>query len=257
MENVEKIFLDHLSSIQKIESDTLNVPAVEIIPLLKKNYLPMIFIPNGEFIMGNNDGNDDEFPAHPVHIMRSFYMSAWPITQEQWEIIMGQNPSRFVGEKHPVENISWEEANLFIDKLNKMLTVDGFRLPTEAEWEYSCRAGSKASYCFGNDINLLKDYAWYYDNSNGHPQTVGQLKPNAWGVHDMHGNVWEWCDDWYGEYPSDLMIDPNGPLTGTNKVSRGGSWLNYARSCQAGYRSYYSPQNRGNGIGFRIVRSFE
>jgi len=169
---------------------------------------------------------------------------------------MGSNPSHFNngGDDCPVEQVSWDDAQEFIRKLNQKEGADNYRLPTEAEWEYACRAGSTTAYCFGDDESRLKEYAWYDKNSDSKTHPVGLLKPNAWGLYDMHGNVWEWCQDWYGDYPSDAATDPIGATVGSYRVLRGGSWSYFARYCRAAYRDAYSPGGRRNYYGFRLVR---
>jgi formylglycine-generating enzyme required for sulfatase activity len=169
---------------------------------------------------------------------------------------MGENPSFFheCGEDCPVENVSWDDAQEFIKKLNRMDKVDQYRLPTEAEWEYSCRAGSTQSYCFGEGEAELGQYAWYADNSQKSTNPVGRLKPNAWGLHDMHGNVYEWCQDWYGEYPHGPVTDPKGPSAGKYRVLRGGSWDGEAGEVHSAYRHRLTPGYRYGHEGFRVAR---
>lgn len=167
-----------------------------------------------------------------------FWIGKYQVTQAQWKALMGDNPSNFKDDDLPVERVSWEDATEFCKKLSQV-TGKEYRLPTEAEWEYACRAGSTGDYCFGNDVNLLKDYAWYRPNSGHKTQPVGQLKPNAWGLYDMHGNVWEWCDD-----------DGGGP-----KALRGGSWRDDGNYCRSAYSDRYGPRGRGIDIGFRVVIS--
>ena len=140
---------------------------------------------------------------------------------------MGSNPSYFKGPKNPVENLSWDDCQGFLSKLNaKTRGIRGtFQLPSEAQWEYACRAGSTTRYCFGDDESQLGDYAWYEANMAGKTHPVGEKKPNAWGLYDMHGNVWEWCQDWYDDYPKSAVDDPVGPPMGAAHVDRGGSWI--------------------------------
>jgi formylglycine-generating enzyme required for sulfatase activity len=172
--------------------------------------IEFILIPAGSFTMGSNDGDSDEKPPHTVTISRPFYIGKYEVTQKQWVIIMGNNPSGFKGGNNPVENVSWNDVQEFIRKLNAKEGTTAYRLPTEAEWEYACRAGSTTKYCFGNDKSQLGQYAWYEKNSDNKTHPVGQLQANAWGLYDMHGNVWEWCEDWYGEdyYSSSPSTDP-------------------------------------------------
>ena len=166
------------------------------------------------------DAQEGERPQHPVRITKPFYLGKYLVTQEQWEAVMDGNPSKFKRSQNPVENVSWEDCQQFLGRLNKRERNQSgkFRLPTEAEWEYACRAGSETKYCFGDSAKQLGEYAWYRDSSGGDkPHPVGQRKPNAWGLYDMHGNVWEWCQDWYGVgyYANSPTNDPIGPTAGT------------------------------------------
>jgi len=228
-------------------------------------------IPAGTFTMGGDPQSSKtqkNEPAHQVTITKSFYMGIYEVTQEQWTEIMGENPSKFNtttlghdASKNPVEGIIWEKAQEFIKKLNEKEGTDKYRLPTEAEWEYACRAGSKGKYCFGNADFRLGRYAWYRKNSDDKTHPVGQKKPNDWGLYDMHGNVWEWCQDWYGEdyYQSSPGSDPTGPEIGTDRVIRGSSWRYTARYCRSSRRDqyeprdYYEPDAHYRIIGFRLV----
>ncbi len=225
--------------------------------------MKFVLIPAGIFGMGD-DNSSNERPCHEVRISRPFYLGKYPVTQAQWTAVMGRglfglfgqnNPSCFKGADRPVENVSWNDAQEFIRKLNAKEGHNRYRLPTEAEWEYACRAGSTGRYCIGNDANRLEDYAWYNGNSGTHP--VGQKKTNTCGLYDMHGNVWEWCSDWHGEYCSGLVVDPQGPDTGGYRVLRGGCWGSRARSCRSAYRLDYSPGFRHNYLGFRLALSPE
>jgi formylglycine-generating enzyme required for sulfatase activity len=199
---------------------------------------------------------DEKEIQHNVTLSRGFYLGACTVTQEQWRAVMKENPSRFKGAKKlPVENVTWDECQ---DFLKKMGDADGraYRLPTEAEWEYACRAGSTGLYCFGSDQKLLRFYAWYADNANEKTHPVGEKKPNRWGLYDMHGNIWEWCADWYGNYPPRAVIDPKGPETGTNRVLRGGSFHSPALFLRSAIRGYFAPSQRGLNIGFRAATTF-
>jgi len=178
---------------------------------------------------------------HDPHLavqLASFWMLKTPVTQSQWMGVMGENPSRFEGSTRPVESVSWHDVQNYLKKLNH-LNLGTYRLPTEDEWEYACRAGSEGDYCFGNDQALLGQYAWYHDNSKKRTQPVAQKKPNAWGLYDMHGNVWEWCQD----------------SNGNNRVVRGGSCYSYASYARCVVRCTYGPDNRIRRLGFRLVRS--
>ncbi|MFP4584456.1 MAG: formylglycine-generating enzyme family protein [Desulfococcaceae bacterium] len=218
------------------------------------NRLGMEFvkIPAGEFVMGGC-GQNDERPLRRVRISRPFFMGRYEVTQAQWQKVMGNNPSRFDGcADCPVEQVSWEDVQGFLKKLNDR--GDGaYRLPSEAEWEYAARAGSTSAYSFGDDEGQLGVYAWYDGNAGGKTHPVGKKRPNAWGLHDMHGNVWEWCRDWYGAYAGAFVTDPTGPPSGTARVLRGGGWNDYASYCRAALRNNASPDFRNSVLGFRLV----
>ena len=199
---------------------------------------------------------EGEIPQHQVTISQPFYLGKYPVTQGEWEAVMGENPSRYTGDPNrPVESVSWNNVQEFIDKLNERESGRRwrYRLPTEAEWEYACRAWMTTEYSFGDDPSQLGEYAWYYDNAGSTTHPVGQLKPNPWGLHDMHGNVWEWVQDWCGLYSSDAVTDPQGPGAGEYRVLRGGSFLNLQRLVRCAYRHEFFPQDRGDRLGFRVV----
>lgn len=224
--------------------------------------IEMVLIPAGSFKMGRDpnfeDGrNDDETPRHSVKISRPFYMGKTEVTQEQWVEVMGTNPSSFKGRTNPVENVSWEDVQTFIARLNEKEGTKVYRLPTEAEWEYATRAGGTGRYCFGEDEGELGAYAWYAGNSGEKTHPVGQLKANAWGLYDVHGNVWEWTQDWYSDsyYASSPGTDPVGPTSGSRRVDRGGSWGNSAYYARAAYRDNFTPGYRLISLGFRLSRS--
>jgi len=222
--------------------------------------LEMVLIPTGEFMMGTSDLDGSamlgEKPQRRVRITKPFYFGTYVVTQEQWEAVMGNNPSHFRGPKNPVECVSWDDCQLFLGKLNTNSSAreSKFQLPTEAQWEYACRAGSATKYCFGDDQAQLGDYAWYDKNSTDKTHRVGEKKPNAWGLYDMHGNVWEWCQDFdsygYGESPVD---DPTPPAGLPQRVCRGGSWLCPAGFCRSVVRGHEClPAKRINDLGFRV-----
>ena len=239
---------------------------VEVIDLGKGVKLEMVLIPAGKFLMGGKkipvdpfsnikvaQPLEDEFPQHEVTLTKPFYMGKYEVTQEQWFEIMGENPSTEKGRKLPVTNVSWNECHFFIRKLNEK-TNGVYRLPTEAEWEFACRAGTSTAYSFGDKMTP-KD-ANYADSGIGKPVEVGSYKPNAFGLYDMHGNVLEWCEDWYGDYPGGAVTDPKGPATGKLRVLRGGSFNYYGSSARSSYRLSGSPTNRLNaGLGFRLART--
>lgn len=191
---------------------------------------------------------------HRVTISNDFHLGKYLVTQAQWEAVMEDNPSNFKGANWPVENVSWEDCQQFIERLNYQTGKNIYRLPTEAEWEYACRAGSISNFSFGDDKKRLGEYGWYSANSDGETHPVGQKIPNPWGFHDMHGNVWEWCKDWYAPYPGGLVTDPEGPSSGSDRVLRGGGWLDGPMRCRSGFRSYFSPNFRCSFFGFRLAR---
>ncbi|MDY0170460.1 MAG: formylglycine-generating enzyme family protein [Thermoguttaceae bacterium] len=234
------------------------------VPVEKTNSIGMEFvlIPPGEFMMGSpedEEGRDSgrESPQHRVRITKPFYLGKYPITQQQWQAVMESNPSRFKGPKNPVENVRWGDCQEFLRRLNKRAADprQGFRLPTEAEWEYACRAGTTTRYSFGDDASQLGEYAWYEDNSDGQTHPVGQKRPNPWGLYDMHGNVYEWCADWFDEnyYANSAVNDPAGPSSGWLRVGRGGGWDSLAGSCRSALRSRVRPDALGRLLGFRVV----
>jgi len=220
------------------------------------NSIPMEFVlvPAGTFKMGSTTGDADERPVHQVTISKAFYLGKYEVTQGQWQAVMGTNPSAFPGDPNrPVDQVSWDEAQAFINKLNAMEGVKLYRLPTEAEWEYAARAGSTTIYSFGNDPKQLGDYAWYRGNAEHHSHPVGQKQPNTWGLHDMLGNVWEWVHDWEGKYPAGPVTDPKGAESGTYHMRRGCAWNNEANVCRVANR-YSVVGYRDDFIGLRVVR---
>ncbi|MEA1936213.1 MAG: formylglycine-generating enzyme family protein [Thermodesulfobacteriota bacterium] len=218
----------------------------------------MVYLKPGTFMMGSPSSEskrDSDERQHKVTLTKGFYMGTTEVTQKQWRTIMGNNPSNFKGDNRPVESVSWNDAKEFIRKLKQREGTDTYRLPTEAEWEYACRAGSKSRFCFGDSDSGLGGYAWYRSNSSSKTHPVAGKKPNAWGLYDMHGNVWEWCEDWYGKYPSSHVTDPKEHSSGSYRVLRGGSWLSYARSIRSANHSRNNPDLRFNNFGFRVVRA--
>jgi len=243
-------------------SKTKSPPKELTVDLGKGVKLEMVLIPAGEFLMGSPDSDKDadanEKPQHRVRITKPFYLGKYLVTQEQWESVMGSNPSQFKGPKNPVENVSWEDCQTFLGKLNAKSAagVGKFQLPSEAQWEYACRAGSKTRYCFGDDESKLGDYAWYAANSGDKTHPVGEKKPNGWELYDMHGNVWEWCQDWYdaGYYAKSPTDDPTGPTGGSRRVLRGGSWSYPAGGCRSAYRIFSAPGCGDYFLGLRVSR---
>ncbi len=255
--------------------------------------LQMALIPAGEFRMGmaGRGGYDDEKPPHRVRLSRAFYLGLYPVTQSQWRAVMQGSPQihfAFSGNNRPVESVSWYDAVAFCNALSQreglqpvyemtaavyknssihsaavrcISAAAGYRLPTEAEWEYAARAGSSAAYCYGDDVRQLTRYAWYGDNSDRETHPVGELQPNAWGLYDVHGNVWEWVEDIYdsGAYLSrtaavDPCVLPVDPAAGADRVFRGGSWGSDAGYCRAADRNHVAPGIRNGGLGFRLLK---
>jgi formylglycine-generating enzyme required for sulfatase activity len=232
--------------------------------------MEFVLIPAGSFMMGAPE-SDNKYkkviPAnyifqHKVTISKPFYLGKYEVTQAQWMEVMGNNPSEFKGENNPVETVSWEDVQVFIQKLNQKEGTDKYRLPTEAEWEYAARAGTAGPYYFGDNESDLGDYAWYKDNAGGASRPVGQKKPNPWGLFDMHGNIWEWAADWHGMdyYPNSPEVDPPGPASydkdiGKFRVLRGGDWTTNAYGCRSWYRGSNLPGARFGNFGFRLARS--
>jgi sulfatase modifying factor 1 len=233
----------------------------------------MVQISGGRFMMGDKD----EVDATPHEVaVSSFFMEKHLVTQEQYQKVMGANPSRWKGDKNPVEQVRWSDAVKFCNKRSELeglqpcydlatwqcnFDANGYRLPTEAEWEYACRAGTTTAYFFGDTPAKLGDYAWFEKNSGGRPRPVAEKKPNPWGLYDMSGNVWEWCNDFYkvDYYQEATPQDPRGPKTGETKVVRGGAWRFSDESCRSGYRYNENPGYAdvcfGYDIyGFRCVR---
>jgi formylglycine-generating enzyme required for sulfatase activity len=216
----------------------------------------------GTFMMGSPEselGCRSNERQHEVTLTQPFSMGIYPVTQSEYARIMGSNRSYFKGDRHPVEQVSWEDATEFIQKLNGLPEERAagrvYRLPTESEWEYACRTGSSTAYCFGEDEARLGEYAWYDSNSGGKTHPVGQKKPNAWGLYDMHGNICEWCSDWYGDYPSGAVTDPTGPSTGSYRVFRGGSWGVLDVYCRSAFRFRFDPSDGYFHLGFRLALS--
>ena len=215
--------------------------------------MEFVRVPAGEFLMGSTseEALSREQPVTRVRISRAFELGKHEVTQAEWEAVMGSNPSRFdeCGGDCPVERVSWDDVQEFIGRLNALEGEARYRLPTEAEWEYAARAGTSGDR-YGGDLDAI---AWYDGNSGGGTHPVGQKAPNAWGLHDMLGNVWEWVQDWYGPYPGGSVTDPQGPASGSARVGRGGGWVFDARSCRASDRIILTPGFRYY-LGFRLLR---
>jgi len=250
-----------------ITSKVVNAKSMNGKPRLVNSLdMTFVYIPPGEFMMGSpkdERGRYDNEIQHKVILTQGFYMQTAEVTQGQWRKIMVGNPSRFrnCGDDCPVERVSWYDVRTFIFKLNRRSEDAKYRLPTEAQWEYACRAGTRTPFAFGKCLSA--DQANYNGNRplagcvkgkyRQKTVPVASFKPNIWGLYDMHGNVWEWCQDWYGKYPSKSVTDPKGPSSGANRILRGGSWYFSARKCRTAYRSRYHPGNRNGNRGFRLV----
>lgn len=229
------------------------------------NYYQMIYVPGGSFMMGATseqgpDAQSDEMPAHRV-TLSSYYIGQTEVTQALWQAVMGSNPSRFKGYNRPVDQVSWNDCQVFINKLNS-LTGLRFRLPTEAEWEFAARGGDKSQGYKFSGSNSIDDVTVYVANSANKGSSspdfgtheVATMDANELGIYDMSGNVWEWCSDWYGDYDSSLQIDPVGPNSGTYRVNRGGGWASKARACRISFRfSSVKSDRRGSDIGLRLA----
>lgn len=215
-------------------------------------------LPAGTFVMGKKGNKSPNTLLHQVTISKPFDMGIHEVTQKQYEAIMGSNPSQYPGPDNPVDSISWHEANEFCQKLSarpeEKAAGNVYRLPTEAEWEYACRAGTSTVFCFGDDESLLGEYSWYKQTAQSTTHPVGKKKPNPWGIYDMYGNAYEWCHDWFEPYPSEPVTDPQGPETSRGRVLRGGGFSNSATFCGSGERAYVSPEINRHSYGFRVVR---
>ena len=226
-----------------------------------------VYITPGSYLMGSpadEVGRTIDEEQHKVTLTHGYYVQTTEVTQKQWKAVMGSLPRyiRNCSEECPVERISWEDAQTFIHKLNKLEGGDYYRLPTEAEWEYAARAGSKKAFANGEITNAacgdtkMSDIGWYCGNSKSYPHhPVAQKAPNSWGIYDMHGSVWEWCSDWYGSYPQGSVTDPSGPSEGAERVIRGGGLGDNARSCRTANRLSHESDMIIDNIGMRIVRS--
>jgi formylglycine-generating enzyme required for sulfatase activity len=251
-------------------------PVAEAPASRPKSGAEMVLVPAGEFTMGDEQGEGDEQPAHRVRL-NAFYMDVTEVTQASFQAMMGRNPAKFTAPDKPVERISWHAAIQYCNMrsrrdglqpcydLKTMLcnfAADGYRLPTEAEWEYACRAGTTTRWSFGGDANQLKDHAWYKPNAAKKTHPVKTKRPNPWGLYDMHGNVAEWCQDFYAEGygEGDSVQDPRGPAAGEDRVLRGGSWSVDEDRCRSSARDFEAPGFADvcfgyEAYGFRCVRN--
>lgn len=222
--------------------------------------ITMVRIPAGDFMMGSVSGRSNEKPVHSVRVTRDFLLGRYPVTNAQYGEFLKtggkrvRKPAywddrRFNQPEQPVVGVSWDEAQAFCQWAD-------CSLPTGAEWEYACRAGTTTAFSFGDDPEQLDQYGWHKKNSGGQTQPVGTREPNAWGLYDMHGNVWEWCQYWYGEYAAAAEENPSGPENGNGRVLRGGSWGDEAGNCRSSVRNHIQPDNRYYiVIGFRVART--
>ena len=231
--------------------------------------MAFVYVRPGKFLMGSPDSDPwadtPEKPQHEVTITKGFYLGKYEATQGQWVVVIGTTPwsgQSYVQENpdHPAASVSWDDVQEFIKILNRAADAGLYRLPTEAEWEYACRAGTTTRWSFGDDKSLLGEYAWYLDNASDvgedYAHKVGAKKPNPWGLYDMHGNVWEWCQDWYSGayYSSSPPVDPQGPESGTLRVVRGGFFGRHAQHQRSALRDSPPPSARDGRIGFRLLR---
>ena len=218
----------------------------------------MVYVSGGTFTMGatseqGSDAYNDEKPTHSV-TLSSFYLCKYEVTQALWQEVMGDNPSNHKGDNLPVEEVSWDDCQTFITRLNS-LSGRKYRLPTEAEWEYAARGGNRSRGYKYSGSNVLSGVAWYKDNSGGKTHPVGTKSPNELGLYDMSGNVYEWCSDRYGTYSSSSQTNPAGPSSGSSRVYRGGSWCGVARFCRSSRRNFDAPDDRNYFLGLRLALS--
>ena len=224
--------------------------------VLEKLIANMVKVEGGTFIMGatpeqGSDVYDGEKPTHEV-TLSTYYINKYEVTQEEWQTVMGGNPSSSKGSNKPVECVSWDDCQNFIRNLN-WLTGLRFSLPTEAQWEYASRGGKQSKGYKYAGSNNIEDVAWYSNNSGDQPHEVGAKQPNELGLYDMSGNIWEWCNDKWGDYSSDSQTNPTGPSSSTNRVYRGGGWSVSAWHCRVSHRFNYWPDHRDSYIGLRLV----
>ena len=244
-------------SLEPVE-ETPSVPGGDILPVQVGGVsFNLRWCPAGSFTMGSTNGYSDEKPQHQVTLSQGFWLGETEVTQGLWREITGKNPSDHkVDDEYPVENVSWDDCQEFLEKLNDRAEVKKagirFALPTEAQWEYACRAGTTGDY---GGTGKLDDMGWYGERANGATHPVARKEPNAWGLYDMHGNVWEWSADWYdsGYYAKSPASDPTGPASGGYRVLRGGCFWNDAQYCHSALRRSYGPDDRRGNIGFRLL----
>jgi formylglycine-generating enzyme required for sulfatase activity len=250
LDEFEQVLLLQIADYENKRPSTFYVPEAD---------MEFVWVGGGTFMMGSDEGNSDEKPVHQV-TLDGFYMGKTPVTQKQWQRIMGNNPSYYKGDDLPVEGVSWNDAQKYIERLNQ-LTGRFFRLPTEAEWEYAAGGGENERTKFAGTSfkDKLADYAWFEANSGGtfwksaHTQPVATKLPNRLNLYDMNGNVNEWCSDWFGNYAHTAQINPKGSAIGFNRVNRGGSWSKSPLFCRVAYRSIVNPESRFGDLGFRLA----
>lgn len=233
------------------ERDTLTLTIGDDVPL------SFCWIPSGSFLVGSpntEEGHEEsESPQHRVVIARGFRMSCTPVTRDQWEAVVGLPPVTPAQASHPVTEVSWDDVQRFLARLSQVLARGSVRLPTEAEWEYACRAGSSGRYASGDSEADLDRMGWYAANSGGATHPVREKAPNAWGLHDIHGNVFEWCQDWDGPYAPSEQTDPSGPPSGDKRILRGGCFKCPPPYCRSANRYSAPPDRRGRNFSFRVV----
>ncbi len=248
-----------------VEADTVAADSTAVKPVdtniitinLKDLTFEMVRVKGGTFTMGccnakDKDCYDNEFPAHEVTV-DSFAIGKLEVTQQLWVAVMEKNPSKWKNDSLPVERVSWEKVQIFIDKLNR-ITGRTFRLPTEAEWEYAARGGEKSkNHKYAGCSQDLGSYAWYGPNADSHTHKVGQKKPNELGLYDMSGNVWEWCSDYLGAYTDNAQTNPKGPKHGEERILKGGCYSSPTRGCRITDRSNYNPKLGYSYYGFRLA----
>ena len=240
-----------------VPSNTISDDAITI-PVKDGICIEMVKVEGGTFMMGATsemkNPNSNEKPVHQVTLTNDYYMGKYEVTQALWQAVMGSNPSEYKGDNLPVETVSWNDCQKFISKLNS-LTGRMFRLPTEAEWEYAARGGKESrGYQYSGSSNI-SDVAWYDENSGSKTHPVGTKQANELGIYDMTGNVWEWCQDWYGSFSSSSQANPTGADSGSSRVFRGGSWYGNARYCRLSFRDCTPPDCRGYNLGLRLALS--
>ncbi len=246
------------------QTPTLSPKVIKIdLPNMPEDAEPLVLVelPAGSFLMGSPEDevghSENESPVHEVILTQNFYFGKFEVTQAQWMALMDKNPSTQFGNDLPVNRVNWEDCQEYIKRLNEYCGDTRFRLPTEAELEYARRAGRQTSSYLGDNVSpeIWEEHAWFRNNSDAELHPVGSLKPNPWGLYDLYGNVWEWCQDWYGPYPEETVIDPVGPETGEERAFRGPSWMGRPEYLRAADRGKFPPDYRRHTGGFRVARS--